>query len=210
MSAAEIWREVPGYVGMYSASDFGRVKSHARPVPHWRGGVSIRSERILAQRANRHGYPQLNLYRDGEPWTIKVANLVMLAFKGPAPGGMEVCHDDGIRANSALRNLRYDTPRSNAADRVRHGTHSAGERNGRAKLSHLQAMSIRVDRRSGPIIAAEYRVTRQLVNMIRRGDAWRTDHLSVTEERRAFEIRAEEWADQRADERIERDTRSKS
>ncbi|WP_248099523.1 HNH endonuclease signature motif containing protein [Corynebacterium kefirresidentii] len=53
----------------------------------------------------------------------KVHRLVMAAFVGPCPDGMEVCHNDGNPANNYVGNLRYDTHQANYADMFIHNTH---------------------------------------------------------------------------------------
>lgn len=165
---------MPGFEGVYSISDAGVVLSHAREVRHYRGGTSSRRARTLAQRVNRWGYPQVNLYRDCKSRTFKVATLVLLAFKGPAPVGMEACHNDGVRTNSLRSNLRWGTRQSNVDDKQLHGTSPEGERNGRSHIKADDARAIRVDRRTGDVIGAQYGITRAMVNRIRRGDAWRS------------------------------------
>jgi hypothetical protein len=52
-----------------------------------------------------------------------VHRLVLAAFVGPCPEGMEVRHLDGNPANTRLANLRYGTHSENELDKVRHGTH---------------------------------------------------------------------------------------
>lgn len=50
-----------------------------------------------------------------------VHRLVLESFIGPAPSEEhDGCHGDGDRANNRLGNLRWDTKKANAADRVRH------------------------------------------------------------------------------------------
>ncbi len=63
-----------------------------------------------------------------------VHRLVLESFVGPCPEGMESCHADGNRLNNRLDNLRWDTPKNNAADKARHGTLAVGSRNGMAVL----------------------------------------------------------------------------
>lgn len=48
----------------------------------------------------------------------------MLAFIGPPPEGMEVCHNNGNPRDNRVVNLRYDSTRQNILDQVRHGTHN--------------------------------------------------------------------------------------
>lgn len=49
-----------------------------------------------------------------------VHRLILEAFKGPCPEGLECCHNDGDAGNNRLENLRWDTRESNLADKARH------------------------------------------------------------------------------------------
>lgn len=75
--------------------------------------------------------------------TYSVNRLVLLAFKGPPPAGMEGCHNDGNHRNNKLANLRWDTHSGNERDKERHGTGNHGERNRSAKLTIDQVREIR-------------------------------------------------------------------
>ena len=115
LAALVQWRPVPGYEQTYRVSDQGAVCSIARPRTP--GG-------LLAWSFDRYGYPRVTLVQDGRQATIRVHLLVMRAFVGPAPEGMEVCHRDGDSSNPRLDNLRYDTHRANLLDAVSHGTNA--------------------------------------------------------------------------------------
>ena len=75
--------------------------------------------------------------------TFTVSRLVLMAFVGPCPEGMESCHWDGNCRNNNLNNLRWDTPMENTKDKLRHGTESTGERNHTAKLTRKAVRKIR-------------------------------------------------------------------
>lgn len=117
----EQWRPVPGYPG-YEVSDLGRVMSYRRSRP-----------KVLRQGVHPKGYLRVGLYgesRDGaryrySPNTLTVHQLVMQAFVGPCPDGMEIRHLDGDPTNNALSNLRYGTHAENVADSIEHGTHTS-------------------------------------------------------------------------------------
>jgi len=70
-------------------------------------------------------------------------HLVLEAFVGPCPPGLECCHNDGNTWNNAASNLRWDTKKSNQADRVCHGTSCRGEGHKRSKLTEQQVREIR-------------------------------------------------------------------
>lgn len=91
----------------------------------------------------RKGYLQIGPYVNGKTKPMTVHRAVMLAFVGPRPDGMEICHIDGDKTNNALSNLKYATPTENNADKKKHGTHLTGEQCHAAKLNRLQVAEIR-------------------------------------------------------------------
>src|SRR5699024_6464865 len=52
-----------------------------------------------------------------------VHRLVLEAFVGPCPDGMEACHWDDDKTNNHVSNLRWATQSDNMHDRVRNGRH---------------------------------------------------------------------------------------
>ena len=68
------------------------------------------------------GYPFTMGRVNGKQVALYSHRLVALAWIGPQPEGMEVCHNDGDSSNSHVDNLRWDTHRENMLDGVRHGT----------------------------------------------------------------------------------------
>ena len=119
----EQWKPVPGYEGLYSVSDHGRVRSERRVVNRRDGRTYTFRERILRSGLSR-GYACVVLCRDGTERTFKVHRLVMLAFKGPRPEGNEIRHLNGVKTDNRLENLQYGTQSENTADQVIHGVHN--------------------------------------------------------------------------------------
>ncbi len=70
-----------------------------------------------------------------------IHRLVLMAFVGPCPNGMECCHYNDIADDNRLDNLRWDTRKNNHVDMIRHGTVSRKITNG--KLSDKQVRQIR-------------------------------------------------------------------
>jgi len=76
--------------------------------------------RRLKPSPNEHGYLQVTLSRSGKQFSKLVHRLVLEAFVGPCPDGMQACHDpDPDPANCRLDNLRWGTPQENGEDRRR-------------------------------------------------------------------------------------------
>lgn len=107
----ERWAPVPGYEATYQVSTLGRVYSTPRPTT--RGG-------LLSISVDNYGYPKVALVQNGRQRNFKTHILVMLAFVGPPPKGMEVRHLDGSR-NPRLDNLTYGTHKENGEDAAKHG-----------------------------------------------------------------------------------------
>lgn len=102
--------------------------------------------------------------------------LVMEAFRGPRPAGMQVRHfPDPDIWNNALSNLRWGTAKENAADKISHGTDPSGTRNPKAKLDEAKVREIRQRVDSGEprkVIARAYAVSPEMIGYIARGQHW--------------------------------------
>lgn len=139
--STEIWKPVTGYEGLYEVSDHGRVRSLDRRDRMGR----FYKGRVLRPRRLKHGYLRVNLCFNGSSEARYVHRLVLEAFVGPCPEGMQACHfPDRDPANNRRSNLRWDAVKANGEDRVRHGTahRPRGERCGRAKLTEEIALSM--------------------------------------------------------------------
>lgn len=90
-----------------------------------------------------NGRKLYHLYRNRVLKAFYVYRLMLLAFVGPCPKGMEACHNDGNPGNDALENLRWDTHKGNLSDKRLHGTSKRGEENHRSKLKLHQVHEIR-------------------------------------------------------------------
>lgn len=106
---AEKWLPVVGFEGVYEVSDYGRVR---RVLPGQGATVGIRKPTT-----HPNGYQIVALSYRNKQTARKVHRLVLEAFVGPCPDGMEACHNDDNPFNNHLRNLRWDTHQSNCADR---------------------------------------------------------------------------------------------
>jgi len=146
----EKWRPVVGFDGLYVVSDHGRLRSLPRSyVRYGRSGckqtVHVGGNILLGHvRKYRTGRPVVVLVslidETGKHYTKRVHRIVLEAFRGQCPEGMEGCHNDGDPENNRLNNLRWDTRSSNLADMVTHGTTTIppvhiGESHPRSKLT---------------------------------------------------------------------------
>src|SRR4051794_26778402 len=133
------YRPIEGFAGYRVRSDvvvescWRRGGPNASPTDTWR---------LLKPTPQHRGHLAVCLVRDGEKHTRHVHRLVLEAFAGPCPGGLECCHNDGAPANNRRENLRWDTRKANVEDSRRHGTMRLGSR-ARAKLREDDVLEIR-------------------------------------------------------------------
>lgn len=119
----ERWLPVAKYEGLYSISNFGRVRSEGRVVQKIDGTTQAVHARLLSAVPDRKGYLRVNLFRENIGATCYIHQLMMEAFVGPAPLGLLIRHLNGDQSDNRLPNLCYGTDSENQLDTVRHGTH---------------------------------------------------------------------------------------
>lgn len=119
----ENWKPVPGWDGYYEVSDHGRVRSVERTVHYSDGRRRRFPSRSLNSYPDSRGHLQARLHRASKTHPVAVHKMVLEAFVGPAPEGMEGCHHDDDKSNNRLSNLRWDTRSANLYDRIRNGRH---------------------------------------------------------------------------------------
>lgn len=118
----ERWLPIPGYEGIYEASNKGFVRSLDRHQVNSQGVLRRLKGRTLRPSSSPLNCKRVVLYKPEAPAkTMTVHRAVMLAF-GPDLTPLIICHSDGDPTNNQLENLRWDTPSSNMYDKQKHGT----------------------------------------------------------------------------------------
>lgn len=122
----ERWLPIAEFEEYAEVSDRGRVRSLDREIRVKPVGqkpyLRIHKGKILKQARHPAGYMYITLSGGGKLLSnAKVHHLVLEAFIGPRPPGMECCHANDMPADNQLENLRWDTPAANIADRVANG-----------------------------------------------------------------------------------------
>lgn len=135
------WRTVPDFPG-YRVCDDGSVwscwvshgKCGQRPDGRWRQ---------LKPYLDKDGYHDFRLKNTHGYKHFRGHRLVLELFVGPCPDGMVAAHNNGIRQDNGLGNLRWATQSDNVRDKIKHGTSQLGERHGMAKLTAEEVIEIR-------------------------------------------------------------------
>ena len=124
----ESWLPVVGHETTYEVSDAGRVRSLPRIVVG-RDGKRYPVGGVVRKPAfTSDGYALVTLDGYGKRKTYRAHTLVLSAFVGPRPAGLECRHRNGDPADNRLENIEWATRSVNMLDRVRHGTHPQARR----------------------------------------------------------------------------------
>lgn len=177
MKITEKWKWVSGYKGLYRVSSFGTVRSIDRIVTRSDGMIQSLKGRILKPGKNDcYGYLKVELWKNGKGQRFYIHRLVLIAFVGHCPTGLECRHLDGNPTNNRIGNLKWGTPKENQQDRIRHGTDNRGERSGNAKLTWKKVRKIRKLYSTGSISRTElslrFRVHYASINYIVQNKQW--------------------------------------
>lgn len=109
-----MWKDVPGYEGLYVVSTDGRVKSVARRK--WAGKGWYHAPDRELKPNNSNGYRNVVLSKDGELRTYGVHQLVAMAYLKYTPNGTSgdvVDHIDNDPSNNHISNLQVISHRHN-------------------------------------------------------------------------------------------------
>ena len=109
----EVWKDIPGYEGLYQVSDQGRVKSLGRFVGAKNRGVRQQAERLLKPLNTGKNYFRVCLYKGGVMERPLVHRLVAMAFLPNTEEFEEVNHKDGNKWNNVASNLEWASHKAN-------------------------------------------------------------------------------------------------
>lgn len=159
----------------YQIGSDGSVWSCFRCAGKGRGYQPSSSWRKLVGKIDAAGYRLMLVQSETGRVYIHAHRLVLEAFVGPAPVGQEASHENGVRADNRLENLRWDTPKGNAADKILHGTALRGEKVVGHKLTSEQVLEIRARKTAGEgqkALAEVFGVSTALINAVWKRRAW--------------------------------------
>lgn len=174
--APVIYKDIAGFPG-YRVGDDGSVWTCLTPKRGCSGPWLIGCVwKKMSPWPNENGYLNVSLRRDGKCIKRKLHRLILEAFVGPCPQGMEALHfPDRSPTNCNINNLRWGTKLENATDRKNHGTQVKGEQNGQSKLTCEQVLEIRSRYSSGETgesLSIEFGVTASLISGIVNRKRW--------------------------------------
>lgn len=108
----EIWRDVPGYEGMYMISTFGNICSVSRKNVYFdrkRKACVTRmvGGKLVKKRIGKTGYISVSLHKDGKRKIFFVHRLVAMVFIDNPFNCKYVNHIDENKSNNHVENLEW-------------------------------------------------------------------------------------------------------
>ncbi len=175
------YRDVVGFLGYCVGSDGSLWKRWKRKsLGCGRGSRAFLSDiwTKCKLQSDKDGYLHGSVWRDGKNYKLKMHRVVLEAFIGPCPQGMEGRHfPDRSPTNNNLTNLSWANHKTNEADKDADGTRIQGQESHFAKLTEEQVLKIRKEHAEEKItmkaLGTRYGVSAASVCVIVNRRTWR-------------------------------------
>lgn len=183
----EQWKEIPGFEGMYSISNMGRIKSHKRNTAI----LSIKEDFILKPKKTQNGYLQGCLSKACKKSYIGIHRLVAEAFIPNPLNKFTVNHIDGNKHNNNVNNLEWLSQKENNRHAIKIGLYVPhGESNSNNKYKSDQILQIIDLLMAGELdnskISIQTGVPKYMIGFIDRYRNWTTVTIPVVLEKRGY------------------------
>jgi hypothetical protein len=172
MKDMEIWKDIPGYEGIYQASSFGNIKSLNRLDSNNQQRLSVLMKPVLKKAT---GYFQVKLCSgNGNKKIFLWHRVIATVFIENINNKPCVNHIDCDKSNNKLSNLEWCTYKENTEHSIKLGNITPrGHQNGNSKLKPEDIIFIRNDKSSSKELSKIYGVASMHINSIRRKHTWK-------------------------------------
>lgn len=171
----EVWYDIFGFDGLYSVSNFSRVKSLKKRVKRKDGIMIFLGERLVGVHKTKDGYLMARISKDNKASNILIHRAIAMAVI-PNPNSLpEVNHKDGVKTNNLPLNLEWVSHKNNmlhAAATNLFKDMPRGVSVWCASLSETDVLMIFGSKEPYPKIAKQYGVTVSTVCSIKTGKTW--------------------------------------
>ena len=164
---------MPEWEHRYQVSDEGGVRSLGKLCRVRHGRVAFRLGKVLKPIAKDNRYLVVVLADGDRKQQRAVHDLVLTAFVGPRPEGLQARHLDGNKAHNQLSNLCWGTAQENSDDRIAHGTQSRGESHPGAKINESAVRYIRRSSEHVKVLAERFGISKDHIYQVRTYRCWK-------------------------------------
>ena len=174
----EIWKNVPGYEGLYQCSNLGRIKSMSSLVKCSNGFRKTKEKILKHYQKCDDKYCYIYLGRKN---CYLVHRVISMAFNNNIENKPCVNHKNGIKSDNRACNLEWVTYSENEKHSYYVlGKDIKGEKSHRHILKNEQVIEIKLRIKNGERnvdICKDYPVIDRTISDIRRGKRW--SHIKI-------------------------------
>ncbi len=153
----EIWKDIPGYEGIYAISNLGVIR---------------RFDRIKKLGVKDNGYLTANLSLKGKTRNFYPHRLVAIAFIPNPENKPDVNHIDGNKKNNSVTNLEWVTKSENMIHANKTGLTKIGESHYKTKLTIENIKEILFSKERPTVIAKKLGIGYRHFREIKTGRKW--------------------------------------
>lgn len=169
----EIWKDIPGFEGLYLVSNLGRFRSLPREKRGAWGNLVMTKDKILVPCVTVNKYLQIALSKNGVV-TYRHAHIwVAIAFIPNPENKPEVNHKYGIKWDNRATELEWATGAENMKHAIENGLNKqVGDKHHGALLTNKQVLEIFNSKKTNRELADKYNIRINEVSRIKRGETW--------------------------------------
>lgn len=114
MSKTEVWKNIPGFEGLYQASSLGRIRSLDMKVKYKNtSSTALKKGKILSPKTTNKGYLEVVLMKNSVRHVKRVHRLVALAFIPNPENYTTINHINENKKDNSIESLEWCTVRHN-------------------------------------------------------------------------------------------------
>lgn len=117
----EKWKFIKEYEGLYKISNYGRIWSVRRKVPHHRWGYQLIHDKILKVGSSPNGYAIARFSKNGQQRYYTVHRIVAINFLPNAQQSPQINHKDTNKKNNRATNLEWVSAAANTRHAIKNG-----------------------------------------------------------------------------------------
>ena len=163
----EIWKDVPGYEGIYQVSNLGRIKSMSRIRVNGRAKILTKDKILLSKTLN--DYVKIGMTHK----YVLAHRLIAKAFIPNPDNKPQVNHINGIKHDNRVENLEWVTASENAIHSSKNKLSKTGEKHWKSKLSEKDIKDIRSSKLKQCELAKIYNIKQSTISQIILRRTWK-------------------------------------
>lgn len=176
----EIWKDIPGYEGMYQASNMGNIRSLDRTIIRSDNVSVFKAGKLLKPTLSTKGYERVRLCSVGQ----SVHRLIGYTFIPNFHNKPQINHKDGNKRNNKVYNLEWCDNSENQIHALNTGLkiRPIGEINANSKLTQVEVNKIIELYNSGLKIKQICKITNNPLSRIRTllyGFSWKDSTKNI-------------------------------